>query len=308
MNAGLIFIPKYVKQDSDLAYGEKVTHENYNEKLNLNTTQGDYNTEVLFKLLSKIDKEETYHIPYLDKDVEDINNTIETIQGDIEDIITDTEGIHEDIDNIEQTISDIERGTVNVQHAIEADRISSGVTAGPNKYYGTNENSELGFITLPEFIYAEDMESSTGVDGVYYIPALNSVTESMLSSEVRLKLNREAIVDYEYLDNIPSINDVVLTGNKSLSDLGIQPVGNYVTGPYLSNILSDYYTITAAQAWVNAQLSSYATVAALQSTTNTADSAASTANSALSRANSCARVGVNQYVSSPQNGDIYFAV
>ena len=34
----LNYIPKYVRQDSNLAYGEKVTHENYNEKLNLNTT------------------------------------------------------------------------------------------------------------------------------------------------------------------------------------------------------------------------------------------------------------------------------
>ena len=51
----LNYIPKYVRQDSDLAYGEKVTHENYNEKLNLNTTQGDYNTDVLLKLLTGVD-------------------------------------------------------------------------------------------------------------------------------------------------------------------------------------------------------------------------------------------------------------
>lgn len=35
--------------------------------------------------------------------------------------------------------------------------------------------------------------------------------------------------DYTDLTNKPSINNVTLSGNKSLSDLGIQPSGNYVT-------------------------------------------------------------------------------
>ena len=35
--------------------------------------------------------------------------------------------------------------------------------------------------------------------------------------------------DYSQLTNKPSINNVTLSGNKSLSDLGIQPAGNYIT-------------------------------------------------------------------------------
>lgn len=35
--------------------------------------------------------------------------------------------------------------------------------------------------------------------------------------------------NYQDLTNKPSINNVTLTGNKSLSDLGIQPAGNYLT-------------------------------------------------------------------------------
>lgn len=35
--------------------------------------------------------------------------------------------------------------------------------------------------------------------------------------------------DYEDLNNLPSINNVELKGNKSLNDLGIQPKGNYLT-------------------------------------------------------------------------------
>ena len=39
----------------------------------------------------------------------------------------------------------------------------------------------------------------------------------------------EGTTDYNLLDNIPSINSVKLTGNKSLTDLGIQAKGDYAT-------------------------------------------------------------------------------
>ena len=37
----------------------------------------------------------------------------------------------------------------------------------------------------------------------------------------------DGTTDYELLDNKPSINDVTLIGNKTLDELGIQPIGNY---------------------------------------------------------------------------------
>lgn len=68
----------------------------------------------------------------------------------------------------------------------------------------------------------------------------------------------EGTTDYNLLDNIPSINSVKLTGNKSLSDLGIQPKGNYASSSaiptkvsqltndsgYLTSIPSEYVTET----------------------------------------------------------------
>ena len=67
MNNGLIYIPKFVRQTSDMEYGSVVTHENYNEKLNLNMDQGDYNTEVLRILFTEKEMNKTYRIPYLEK-------------------------------------------------------------------------------------------------------------------------------------------------------------------------------------------------------------------------------------------------
>ena len=45
--------------------------------------------------------------------------------------------------------------------------------------------------------------------------------------------------DYEDLDNKPSINDVELTGNKSLDDLGIQPQGDYALSSEIPSALSE---------------------------------------------------------------------
>lgn len=45
--------------------------------------------------------------------------------------------------------------------------------------------------------------------------------------------------DYEDLDNKPSINNVELSGNKSLNDLGIQPSGNYALESDIPTKISD---------------------------------------------------------------------
>ena len=301
---GLKFVPKYVRQESDLEYGEKVTHENYNAKLNLNTTQGDYNTDVLFKLLNGTDRNDTYHIPYLDADVERINENVEDVASDVSDIKSDVLNIGSDISDINQDITKIINGTTEVGKAQTADTLSGASTAGANKYYGTNDQSVPGFYNTPDFIYAIDMESSTNVDGVYYIPALNSVAESMLTPELRDKVNRETITDYDYLTNKPSLNGVTISGDKVSSDYGLQSAGNYVTDTVLAGILTDYYTSTqtdaaistalngvATQSWVNTQLNNYATTTALGEVSTVANAAANV------------QVG-STWVGTPKNGDI----
>lgn len=206
-----IFTPHWVHQVSELIMGDTVSHEDYNEKLNLNSGQGDYNTHVLLHLFTTEDKEETYHIPYLDKDITDTNNRITELEERIP-----------DIPNIMEMINNIVDGTTTVGHAVVADKIS-GIDDVPAKhYYGTSMNTDIGFFQLPDSIYAENIEGQTvEIDGIYYTPRPNSVAESMLTAEVRAKLNAGAITSYNDLDNKPSIADVTLTGNKTLSDLGL---------------------------------------------------------------------------------------
>ena len=81
MNEQFTYIPRYVRQIADYNYGETITHEAYNALMNLNSDQGDYNTEVLKTLLSVEDSTKTFHVPYLDKELEDVNTLIEGING-----------------------------------------------------------------------------------------------------------------------------------------------------------------------------------------------------------------------------------
>lgn len=46
--------------------------------------------------------------------------------------------------------------------------------------------------------------------------------------------------DYNMLDNKPSINNIILNGNFSLSDLGIQPEGDFVSEQKLTETLTNY--------------------------------------------------------------------
>ncbi len=206
-----IFTPHWVHQVSELIMGDTVSHEDYNEKLNLNSGQGDYNTHVLLHLFTVEDKEETYHIPYIDKELVDTNDRITAIEESLPDIPAITEILNAIID-----------GTTTVGHATLADNLTDAVSAGPREYYGTDYNSTVGFHRVPDSIYADDMSQQyPEIEGIYFTPRLNSVAENMLTQEVRDKLNAGAITSYNDLDDKPAIGGVTLNSNTTLSDLGI---------------------------------------------------------------------------------------
>jgi len=201
------FIPRWVHQVSEKEAGSLVTHEDYNEKLNLNSMQGDYNTHVLLRLLTCADSEHTYHVPYLDKEIERIDEELSRIP---------------DITELQEILNHIIDGTTTVGHAEYADKITGIDEVEPKHYYGTSMDSSIGFFQLPDSIYAEDIEgTSVEIDGIYYTPRPNSVAESMLTPEVRAKLNAGSITSYNDLDDKPAIGGVTLTSATTLADLGI---------------------------------------------------------------------------------------
>ena len=278
-NNGLTYVPKFVRQTSDLGYGDIVTHENYNEKLNLLIQQGDYNTEVLRQLLTpEYDPDRTYHIYYLDKALENeaervdqnLQDAVDTLNGRIDGLddrfVADEENIATNTRNIEINTGNIATNTLNIAtNAANILKILDGTTpvakanaitgienAGARKYYGTDRTSTAGFHDMPAAIFAEGTEAQPAlVNGIIFTPAPDSVEEAMLTSEVRTKLNRTSITDYALLDNLPKINNIELKGNKSLADLGIQPAGSYISP---AAVADSYYNKTQVDTLLSPKL------------------------------------------------------
>lgn len=278
-NNGLTYVPKFVRQTSDLGYGDIVTHENYNEKLNLLIQQGDYNTEVLRQLLTpEYDPDRTYHIYYLDKALEheaervdqNLQDAVDTLNGRIDGLddrfVSDEENIATNTRNIEINTGNIATNTLNITtNAANILKILDGTTpvakanaitgienAGARKYYGTDRTSTAGFHDMPAAIFAEGTEAQPAlVNGIIFTPAPDSVEEAMLTSEVRTKLNRTNITDYALLDNLPKINNIELKGNKSLADLGIQPAGSYISP---AAVADSYYNKTQVDTLLSPKL------------------------------------------------------
>lgn len=307
IRTGIHFVPRYVRQVSDMEYGSVVSHENYNEKLNLNSSQGDYNTEILKLLFGETDPTKTVHIPYLDKIITDEVTRLDTVDAGLQEQLDAHDlaiaGIREDMDGFNQDIINIINGVTKVGKAGQADKITGVENAGRHRYYGTDYDNNIGFHEVPDSLYAREFQDASDyVTQLIFTPAENSVAESMLTEAVRLKLNRTSITDYDQLTSRPKINNVLLTGNKSLSDLGIQPVGNYLTSVPDTYALKTYVdSAVSPKMNTNTANSTFATITALNSLSTTVN------NNNTNIINNYARVGVDAYPSNPRNGDLYIS-
>lgn len=345
-NNGLTYVPKFVRQTSDLGYGDIVTHENYNEKLNLLIQQGDYNTEVLRQLLTpEYDPDRTYHIYYLDKALENeaervdqnLQNAVDTLNGRIDGLddrfVTDEENIATNTRNIEINTGNIATNAANILKILDgttpvakANAITGIENAGARKYYGTDRTSTAGFYDMPAAIFAEGTEAQPAlVNGIIFTPAPDSVEEAMLTSEVRTKLNRTSITDYTLLDNLPKINNIELKGNKSLADLGIQPAGNYISP---AAVADSYYNKTQVDTLLSPKLDASTAASTYQrqdamdvyllssTASNTYATQTALANEASARATAITNMGNDRakvFVQSSQpsnakTGDLWIAV
>lgn len=310
-DSGIVFVPRFIKQHSDMEYGSVITHENYNEKLNLNEEQGDYNTEILRILFTDPDAAKVPHVKYLDRIIETQVTRLDTDlvdkQNQIENNKTAIEENVLNISNLSEQINNIINGVIQVEHAVSADKITGVDDAGANRYYGTNRTGSIGFHEMPDSLYAIDFDSdSVDIDGIYFTPRPDSITESMLIETLRNKINRMAISEYDLLTGRPMLNNVLLTGNVSLEQAGIQPAGNYLTevpSDYvnetrLSEVIGDYLPRSEAS-------TTYATTDALSHNTNIINGLATVVEENKTYAESrYARVCIGTFEGTPKTGDI----
>ena len=263
-DTGIVFVPRFVKQRSDMEYGSVVTHENYNEKLNLNGAQGDYNTEILRILFTDPDAAKVPHIKYLDRIIETqvtrLNTALAEQQTQIENNDTVVKDVASDMSGFTEQINNIIKGVTQVGHAVCADKITGIDTAGAHRYYGTNRTGDVGFYEMPESLYAREFDSdAVEIDGIYFTPRPDSITENMLIETLRNKINRAAISEYDLLTGRPMLNGVLLTEVPS----------DYINETRLAEVVEAYlprneaantYATTANLSATNANVSGLTTV------------------------------------------------
>ena len=135
----------------------------------------------------------------------------------------DTE-IKEEISDIQ---SQVNTNTTKIaQNKADIEALDDRVDQIPIVTKTSQLTNDSGFITED---YHDDTKQNKLVSG-QNIKTINN--ESILGSG---NLDIEGVTDYEALDNLPSINNVTLEGNKTSNDLGLQPAGNYATSQELTN-------------------------------------------------------------------------
>ena len=291
-----------------MEYGSVVTHENYNEKLNLNAKQGDYNTDVLRILFSETDPTKTVHVPYLDaaleKEINRLDTRYDSFQTQIDTNAANIKIMDNKVNATRTDILNVINGVTKVKYSSYADNLTGATNCGPRKYYGTDSNRTPGYYDIPDSLFAKEFQDvSEYVADIVFTPAEDSVSETMLTEAVRNKLNRASINSYNQLQDQPRINGYVLTGNKTSTDLGLQPLGNYLTSIPDTYALKTYVD-SAVKPKVDTETanSTFATISALNNLQSTVNSNMETV------VNTYVRVGINQEVTNPKDGDLYITV
>lgn len=111
IETGKKYIPHFIRRESDLEFGSIVTHEDYNARFNLNTIQGDYNTETLRLLLTIPNSEDVPHIPYIDGYINKIIEELDTKTNDIDLATVAKSGSYTDLSDTPTKLSSFENDT-----------------------------------------------------------------------------------------------------------------------------------------------------------------------------------------------------
>ena len=143
-----------------------------------------------------------------------------------------------------------------------------GDVAAPEVCFASGENIQATFHFESTTANHTVVQTTITPTGVSTYTSYHSYQEQLVSGTNIKTINGESILgegnleisggggttDYTQLTNKPQINSVELSGNKSLSDLGIQPAGNYIeagtgTQPQVHTVLvvtqSEYDAISS---------------------------------------------------------------
>lgn len=224
----------------------------------------------------------------------EVLDRINTLEDGYDDLTEDYGQLQSEVGDISEDLSAEtsarELADGNLQTQIDAITASSDVkdVVGTKAELNNYDTSALGNNDIIKVLQDESENNATtyyrwnattqqfaliGEEGPYYTKAatdtLLNAKQNVLTAGTGIDITNNVISatgggggtsDYEDLNNLPKVNNVTLTGNKSLSDLGIQPAGNYITKAV--DDLENYYkkSETYTQTEINNLISAISTM------------------------------------------------
>ncbi len=155
-----------------------------------------------------------------------------------------TSGSYNDLSD-KPTIPDVSNLATKTELQSKADTSDLSAVATSGSYNDLSDKP-----TIPSQ-YTLPTASETTLGGVKVDGSSITISNGVISASVS-----EGTMDYSALSNKPKINNIELSGNKTLSDLGIQAAGNYLT-----SVPSEYVTeseLNSKNYLTDSDLTSYA--------------------------------------------------
>ena len=155
-----------------------------------------------------------------------------------------TSGSYNDLSD-KPTIPDVSNLATKTELQSKADTSDLSAVATSGSYNDLSDKP-----TIPSQ-YTLPTASETTLGGVKVDGSSITISDGVISASVS-----EGTMDYSALSNKPKINNIELSGNKTLSDLGIQAAGNYLT-----SVPSEYVTeseLNSKNYLIDSDLTSYA--------------------------------------------------
>ena len=155
-----------------------------------------------------------------------------------------TSGSYNDLSD-KPTIPDVSNLATKTELQSKADISDLSAVATSGSYNDLSDKP-----TIPSQ-YTLPTASETTLGGVKVDGSSITISDGVISASVS-----EGTMDYSALSNKPKINNIELSGNKTLSDLGIQAAGNYLT-----SVPSEYITeseLNSKNYLTDSDLTSYA--------------------------------------------------
>ncbi len=170
----------------------------------------------------------------------------------IADNIDDIKDIAENLDSLtaETTWGSIS-GTLDSQADLKAALDAKADTEDLAEIATSGSYNDLSDKPTIPSQYTLPTASETTLGGVKVDGSSITISDGVISASVS-----EGTMDYSALSNKPKINNIELSGNKTLSDLGIQAAGNYLT-----SVPSEYVTeseLNSKNYLTDSDLTSYA--------------------------------------------------